>query len=202
MSNPAAEPSTPWATAAGGGDDQAPDSIDDLADRVRRWIALEALLFETLGRWARDAPEPAAKRTFATWCHRHAWHADLWRDRLPAIDGRQRAPGAADDRRGGRADGTAGDADGGDHPEAAVVDVWLEPLRRVLTDPATATTTEAKRSVLAGAVLGAVSDAIDEHRRAIDHRLDGPTARLLDLVEADVNAERREVDDGHRRPGF
>lgn len=198
MTDPTAASPTSGTPVAGDG----PDSIDDLADRVRRWIAVEALLFETLGRWAQDAPEPSAKRVFATWCHRHAWHAELWRTRLPAIGGRLRAPGAADDRRGGRADGTAGDAGGGVHPEAAVVDVWLGPLRRVLTDPATATTTEAKRSFLAGAVLGAVSDAIDEHRRAIDHRLDGPTARLLDLVEADVNAERREVDDGHRRPGF
>ncbi len=22
----------------------------------------------------------------ATWCHRHAWHAELWRDRLPVVD--------------------------------------------------------------------------------------------------------------------
>lgn len=196
MSDPGDEP-----TRRGeAGDGRGRDGIGDLADRVRRWIAVEALLFETLGRWAQDAPEPSAKRVFATWCHRHAWHAELWRARLPAIGGRPSSPGAAGDRRGGRADCAAGDADGGDHPEAAAIDLWLEPLRRVLTDPATATTTEAKRSVLAGAVLDAVEDAIDEHRRAIDHRLDGPTARLLDLVEADVNAERREVGDGHRRP--
>lgn len=202
MTDPAAEPSTPWAAAGGGGDDQAPDSIDDLADRVRRWIALEALLFETLGRWARDAPEPAAKRTLATWCHRHAWHADLWRDRLPDIGRRTTASGAADSSGGDQANRTPPDVDGRHRRDGVAVDSWLEPLRRVLTDPATAITTEAKRLVLAGAVLDAVEDAIDEHRRAIDHRLDGPTARLLDLVEADVNAERREVDDGHRRPGF
>ena len=47
---------------------------------------MEELLFETLGRWARELPEPAVKRVLATWCHRHAWHAELWRGRLPGID--------------------------------------------------------------------------------------------------------------------
>lgn len=190
MTDPTAASPTSGTPVAGDG----PDSIDDLADRVRRWIAVEALLFETLGRWARDTPEPAAKRVFATWCHRHAWHADLWHDRLPAIDGRT-DPAAADDHRGDQADRTPPVVDVGHRHDGVAVDTWLEPLRRVLTDPATAITSEAKRLVLAGPVLDAVQDAIDEHRRAIDHRLDGPTARILDLVEADVNAERREVGD-------
>ncbi|HET9546183.1 MAG TPA: hypothetical protein VFO97_00035, partial [Desertimonas sp.] len=59
------------------------DTLDDLGRRCRRWIAVEDLLFETLGRWARELPEPAIKQVMATWCHRHAWHAEVWRDRLP-----------------------------------------------------------------------------------------------------------------------
>ena len=35
-----------------------------------------------------------------------------------------------------------------------------------------------------------MSAALDEHRVAVDERLDGPTARLLTLVESDVDAER------------
>ena len=62
------------------------DTLDDLGRRCRRWIAVEDLLFETLGRWARVLPEPTIKQVMATWCHRHAWHAEVWRDRLPTVD--------------------------------------------------------------------------------------------------------------------
>ena len=61
-------------------------TMDELVRRARRWIAVEELLFETLGRWARELPDPAVKRLFGTWCHRHAWHAELWRGRLPTVN--------------------------------------------------------------------------------------------------------------------
>ena len=142
------------------------DTIDQLARRVRRWIAVEELLFETLGRWARQLPEPAVKRTLATWCHRHAWHAELWRQRLPALDA---LDGGADD-----------------------VDAWVAPLRSALGN--VATSVEAL-TVLAGPVLQAVDEALAEHRAAIDPLLDGPTARVLDLVAADLAAERTALPD-------
>jgi hypothetical protein len=134
---------------------------------------LEDLLFETLGAWARSVTEPPVKRLLATWCHRHAWHAELWRARLPHIPAR---------------------TDGPDH--TADVAAWIAPLERVLSDPETATTTTAKLAVMADSLLTAMQSAIDEHRAAIDERLDGPTARILDLVNADLTAERRAVDAG------
>jgi len=136
------------------------DTIDDLARRVHRWIAIEGLLFETLGRWTRELPEPAVKRTMATWCHRHAWHADLWRSRLPAIPHHEVAP------------------DG---------ETWLAPLRSAMGNVNTAAEALA---VLSGPVLEALEDAAAQHRAAIDVRLDGPTARVLDLVDTDLAGER------------
>jgi len=143
------------------------DTIDDLVNRAQRWIALEVLLFETLGAWVGVVPEPAAKRTLATWCHRHAWHADLWRARLPALAGQ---PGAGPD----------GDDD---------VASWLNPLHRALGELGPTTTTGARLAIVVDPVLLAVRSALDEHRAAIDPRLDGPTTRVLDLVTADVDAE-------------
>ena len=87
------------------------DTIDDLGRRARRWIAVEELLFETLGRWARKLPDPAVKRLFGTWCHRHAWHAELWRDRLPSV--------------------VALNGEGDD------VEAWIRPLRTALADVST-----------------------------------------------------------------
>jgi hypothetical protein len=147
------------------------DTIDDLAARAGRWIALEELLFETLGAWARSVTEPAVKRLLATWCHRHAWHGELWRARLPFIPAR---------------------TDGPDH--TADVAAWIAPLQRVLTDPDLATTTTAKLAIVADPVLAALQSALDEHRAALDERLDGPTARILELVGADLAAERRALD--------
>ena len=51
---------------------------DRLADRNHE-------LFEVLGRWVADEPDPARQRWFATAAHRHAWHAELWRERRPSI---------------------------------------------------------------------------------------------------------------------
>jgi hypothetical protein len=148
-----------------------PDTIDDLAARASRWIALEDLLFETLGGWARAVPEPPVKRLLATWCHRHAWHAELWRARLPHIPARTDGPDHTDD-----------------------VAAWIAPLQRVLSDPGTATTTAAKLAVIADSLLAAMQSALDEHRAAIDDRLDGPTSRILDLLGTDLAAERRALD--------
>jgi hypothetical protein len=135
-------------------------TVDELGRRVRRWIAVEELLFETLGRWARELPDPTVKRLCGTWCHRHAWHAELWRDRLPTV--------------------VAG-ADPDDDVEA-----WLTPLRTALTDVGTS---DEALAALRESLLPALEDAAAEHREAIDPLLDGPTARVLDLVSADLAAE-------------
>ena len=137
------------------------DTIEDLSRRVRRWIAVDELLFETLGRWARELPEPDVKRVMATWCHRHAWHAELWRERLPSVD-------------------TVADPDDD-------VDAWIEPLRVALLD---VNTSEEAIAALRESVLPALEAALTEHRDAIDPLLDGPTARVLDLLGADLAAER------------
>jgi len=136
------------------------DTLDDLGRRCRRWIAVEDLLFETLGRWARELPEPAIKQVMATWCHRHAWHAEVWRDRLPTVDA---LADASDD-----------------------VEAWIAPLRAALLDVRTSAEAIA---ALRESVLPALQAALNEHRDAIDPLLDGTTARVLELVGADLVAE-------------
>ena len=142
------------------------DTVDDLGRRARRWIAVEELLFETLGRWARELAEPPVKRMFGTWCHRHAWHAELWRGRLPAVD----ALAESDDD----------------------VENWIAPLRLALAD---VNTSEEALAALRESVLPALEAAVAEHRDAIDPQLDGPTARVLDLVSSDLAVERATLTD-------
>lgn len=41
--------------------------------------------FVTLGERVRDEPDPRRQRWYATAAHRHAWHAELWARRRPAV---------------------------------------------------------------------------------------------------------------------
>ena len=65
------------------------DSIERLSASsscATAWIAVEELLFETLGGWARRAADPAVKRLFGDVVPPSRLARRLWRERLPAID--------------------------------------------------------------------------------------------------------------------
>ncbi len=49
-----------------------------------RW--LERRLFEVLGSWVASEPVPEAQMLFDVYSLQHAWHAELFADRLPALD--------------------------------------------------------------------------------------------------------------------
>jgi hypothetical protein len=49
-------------------------------------------LFATLGGWVTSTPDGERQRLYAEACHRHAWHAELWSARTPAIPGSDAAP--------------------------------------------------------------------------------------------------------------
>jgi hypothetical protein len=59
--------------------------IVDLVDVCDRRYADDLGWFTLLGRWVTDEPDPARQRWFAVASHRHAWHAELWAQRRPAI---------------------------------------------------------------------------------------------------------------------
>ena len=49
-----------------------------------RWV--ERRLFEVLGSWVASEPVPEAQMLFDVYSQQHAWHAELFADRLPALD--------------------------------------------------------------------------------------------------------------------
>ena len=49
-----------------------------------RW--LEHRLFEITGAWSAQAHDPAVRLHLFEASHQHAWHAQLWADRLPLLD--------------------------------------------------------------------------------------------------------------------
>jgi hypothetical protein len=63
----------------------APFGIEETARRIGHYQWVEQQLFETLGAWVPAVPELDAKVLLATHGHHHAWHAELWRRRLPEL---------------------------------------------------------------------------------------------------------------------
>lgn len=60
-------------------------SLEANAERVGRYAWAETTLSEVLGRWVGTVPETDVARRIGSHCHKHAWHAELWRARLPEL---------------------------------------------------------------------------------------------------------------------
>jgi hypothetical protein len=77
--------------------------------------------FERLGRWVTEDDDLTRRRFWATAAHRHAWHAELWDERSPAI------------RRDGAPVGSDGSADDGSaRPDAGAYRAELTATRSQL----------------------------------------------------------------------
>lgn len=59
--------------------------IEESARRLGHYRWIEMRLFEVLGGWVADLSEVDVKLRLAEQAHHHAWHADLFRDRMPAL---------------------------------------------------------------------------------------------------------------------
>ena len=57
--------------------------LEESARRMGGYRWIEARLFEGLGAWVPTVPEPDAKTVLAAHSRQHAWHAELWHERLP-----------------------------------------------------------------------------------------------------------------------
>ncbi|HUY22388.1 MAG TPA: hypothetical protein VMV22_08600 [Acidimicrobiales bacterium] len=61
-------------------------SLDAQARVVGAYQWMERRLFEVLGSWAGNEPVPEAQVLFDVTAQQHAWHAELFAERLPALD--------------------------------------------------------------------------------------------------------------------
>lgn len=62
-------------------------TLADVATITADLARLERQLFVTLGNAARSTAPPLPPDVLATWCHRHAWHVELWEQRSPIVAG-------------------------------------------------------------------------------------------------------------------
>jgi hypothetical protein len=61
-------------------------SLESQARLVGSYQWAERRLFEVLGSWVVSEPVPEAQVLFDAYSQQHAWHAELFADRLPALD--------------------------------------------------------------------------------------------------------------------
>lgn len=53
--------------------------------RLGAYLWIESRLYEVVGSWAREAPEPEAKVLFDLLSSHHSWRADLWAGHMPRL---------------------------------------------------------------------------------------------------------------------
>jgi len=145
--------------------------MSDILEAGRRaghacWI--EQRLFETLGSWVADAArsaEPALSRMLAEHAHHHAWHAELWRDRLPEL---------------------------AEHPPADAVRPRHEAAVELVDTLSSVDGTVERLVGVYRVLLPRLADEYDAQLQATSPLTDGPTARVLKLCLADLHDDRSE----------
>ncbi|MDQ6616771.1 MAG: hypothetical protein M3083_18995 [Actinomycetota bacterium] len=141
-------------------------SLVDAARIMGGYVWLEERLFEILGAWVPSVPEPEVKLRLAADSHHHAWHASLWRQRLPQLHElpTEQLVAPAADRPG---------------------------LVAMMTALQSSPTTIEKVAAVYRVVLPHQVDAYQRHLERASALSDGPTIRALQLVLADELADWR-----------
>ena len=60
-------------------------SVEESVERIVNYRWAEQHLSAALGGWVATIPELDVKAMLGPHCYQHAWHADLWRQRLPEL---------------------------------------------------------------------------------------------------------------------
>jgi hypothetical protein len=62
-------------------------SLDEQARVIGGYQWIERRLFEVLGGWVASEAVAEARLLFDLYSRQHAWHSELWTERLPVLDG-------------------------------------------------------------------------------------------------------------------
>lgn len=138
-------------------------TLHQAAELVGAYRWTEERLFALTGRWSTDAGmAPEAQVHLYEASSQHAWHADLWTDRLPALDGFDR--------------------DAVTRPSGPVLGPLLGALEAERAAPG-------RLAGLSRVVLPELAAVYRGHLRRAVPVTDGPVIRTLHLVLADLDAE-------------
>jgi hypothetical protein len=72
--------------SAGAADEGGAIPLESQAGVIGAYQWIERRLFEVLGAWVMSEPVAEARLMFDIYSQQHAWHAELWAERLPVLD--------------------------------------------------------------------------------------------------------------------
>jgi hypothetical protein len=163
-------------------------TIDESGRLVGGYAWVELRLFEIVGGWVPDVPEPEVKVRLAAQARHHAWHAELWFGHRPVVEGRDVDDLVAPPTAGAVAAldalaslGVPIPPDGEDAPDPPDADPAGEPGA-----------TLDRLAGLSRVVLPRLITAYGRHAEAGSAVADGPVLRTLRFVLADDVADWRE----------
>jgi hypothetical protein len=139
------------------------NSIADIARLAGSYKWCELQIAAALGSWSDAIPESSASALCGSHAHIHAWHADLWNDRIPTLWDTDNAHLVQPP-----------------HTEAE------SAIQRLSNHEKLATTAQ-KLDAMYCDVLPMLREMYTIHLKAIDSRIDPPTARILELCITDTD---------------
>jgi len=145
--------------AVGGGESPAPLTLEESAALAGAYRWAEDRLFRLTGTWAADPGPPAVGVHLDEVSGHHAWHAQLWADRLPVLDWF--------------------DQDAATGPLGPTAGPVLDALAALPADPV------ARLAGLYRVVVPRLLVGYDRHLRLAAPATDGPAVRALQLVRRD-----------------
>ncbi len=161
------------------------------ARRLGHYTWFEMRLFEVVGGWVASTPELDVKVRFGTNCNHHAWHAQLFHQRLPAGSGRVAKHDGASEASGTEAELARPSRPADLHPDGltAPANPEMESFVASLEEPTG--TLERLVGLYRVAVPWAAS-AYTFHLNRSSSVADAPTMRVLRLVLDDLAADQRD----------
>lgn len=144
-------------------------AFGEWAARVGQYAWFEQQLFELLGHWAAQSPDPDVCILLARHARRRAWHAALWDQLLPTVAGRA---------------------------ATSVVQAPNDAIAELMTEMAPRPSSTAAIEELLAAVYRGMGPALvstyEDHRATASAVAEAPTLRVLDRVLRDQTADLEE----------
>jgi hypothetical protein len=139
-------------------------TVEESVERIVRYRWAQQQLSAALGGWVATIPELDVKTMLGPHCYQHAWHADLWRQRLPELK-------EPDERRA--------------EPANAAFAAFMEEL----TSPDAGDQTIEKLVGIYRVLVPHLLAVYTFHQKVTSDIVDAPTVRLLGFMLADLHTQ-------------
>jgi hypothetical protein len=139
-------------------------TIHGLADCAAQEAAVTAAVAGCCGEWIAEAQPTALRSLWADMAQSHAWYCQMWSDRFPVVPERDLSAELST-------------------PAALVTELvkaTVDQLGAAADDPT-------RLRVITTVVIPATLSRLDTINADLDRTLDGPTAVIIDRIQADLN---------------